>query len=155
TDDGFRFYIRDGIVTIPEVTATIANGSFSSSGSWTDESANPASMTITNGRMWLDSDGGSVAAGEQVITINETDTLHVLRFEVAFGPVNVRIGTTSGAHDLLNAETLYAGVHLLEFTPPSSPVYLQFWHEANAGRAVDNVSILPGPEFVLPHPYSE
>lgn len=155
TDEGFRFYIRDGIVTIPEVTATIANGSFSSSGSWTDESANPASMTITNGRMWLDSDGGSVAAGEQVITINETDTLHVLRFEVAFGPVNVRIGTSSGAHDLLNVEDLYAGVHLLEFTPPSSPVYLQFWHEANAGRAVDNVSILPGPEFVLPYPYSE
>lgn len=155
TDEGFRFYIRDGLVTIPQVTATIANGTFSSSGSWTDKSVAPAAMTITGGRMWLDSDGGAIAAGEQAITITETDTLHVLRFEVAFGPVNVRIGSTSGAHDLLNAEDLYAGVHLLEFTPTGSTVYLQFWHEANAGRAIDNVSILPGTEFLLPHPYAE
>lgn len=154
TEDGFRFYIQDGEVTVPEVTAVISNGTFDAPGNWTNQSTGISSVTITSGRLWMDSDGGSLAIAEQEVAINEVGTLHVLKLDVAFGPVNVRIGTSSGASDLADFQTLYAGTHLLEFTPQHSVVYLQFWHEADAGRAVDNVSILQGPDFVVPHPYT-
>ncbi len=155
TTDGFTFYDEDGLLTIPQVTCTILNGNFSTTGSWSDLSTGTANMTITGGRLWLDSNGGDTAIGQQAVTINNGATKHVLSFQVFHGPVNLRIGTTSGAHDLADERNLATGRHYVEFTPPNTnPVYVQFWHEDNAGRAIDNVEVLSGPDFVLPSPYA-
>lgn len=156
TTDGFTFYDEAGKLTIPEVNCTILNGEFSTTGSWSDLSTGTANMTITGGRMWLDSNGGDTAIGQQSVTINNGATKHVLSFQVFHGPVNVRVGTTAGDDDLADLRDLWTGRHFCEFTPPNTnPVYIQFWHQDNAGRAIDNVTVLPGPDLVLPSPYAQ
>lgn len=125
------------------------------SGSWTDQSADPANCTVLNGRLWLDSDGTVEAVAEQIVTINQQSTLHVLKFEVVHGPINVRIGDVAGDDELMNYQKLATGIHMLEFTPVSANVGIQFWHKDNAGRAIDSIEILTGPDFVLPVPFSE
>ena len=124
------------------------------SGAWVDASTLPAVCTVLNGQLWLDSDGTVSAVVQQTVVINELDTLHVLTFEVVHGPVNVRIGTTAGGKDVLAVSALGTGLHTLEFRSASSPVVLQFWHDANAGRVIDNVSILPGPAYTFDVPYA-
>ena len=122
---------------------------------WLDNSVGVASVTITGGRLWLDSDGAANSVAEQRITIVTTNTLHILKFDVHHGPVNLRLGTTSGDNDLLDEINLDRGTHYLEFTPTTGFMYLQFYHNDNAGRAVDNVSFLTGTRFIVEHPYLE
>lgn len=155
TDDGFTIYDQDGKLSIPSVSCTILNGTFDTSSDWSDLSTGTANMTITGGRLWLDSNGGDYAIGQQAVTINNVGTMHILSFDVYHGPVNVRIGPTAGSSTLLDEKTLATGHHYLAFTPATSTVYLQFYHDENAGRAVDNVTVLSGPGFILPAPYSE
>lgn len=151
----FRFYVDDALLTMPGVSSTITNGTFSSMTSWTDSSTLPASASVVAGRLVLDSNGGAAAVAQQTVTINPVGTLHVIRFEVFHGPVNVRIGTTSGASDILDQQNLATGTHQLEFTPGVSSVFLQFWHTSNAGRYVDNVSFLTGSTYELALPYTD
>lgn len=124
------------------------------SGAWTDQSVSPSVCTILNGQLWLDSDGTGAAIAEQAVTINE-NVLHVLKLTVQNGPVNVRIGPTSGSYSLLDLTAIGTGIHYLEFTPAIGTVYVQIWHKANAGRVIDDVSILPGTELRITTPYAE
>lgn len=152
----FRFYIDDGLLTIPGVVNGVVNGDFAGGiTGWTDSSTGAGSATVISGRLWLDSDGASRAIAQQAVTVTQVNSLHILTFEVFHGPLNVRIGTTSGASDLMNYLDLRTGIHHLEFTPTQSTVYLQFWHTSNAGRVVDNVAMLSGSAFSIPHPYPD
>lgn len=147
--NGFRFFADDGLITTPVVAASI-------SATWTDQSTGAGSVTIVGPKLFLDSDGAGVASAQKIITTSNIGVVHVVQFEVVHGPVSIRIGSTSGATDVLEYTGLRAGFHLLAFTPQSSTSYLQFRHTSNAGRIVrDSVSILPGPDFTLTCPYSE
>lgn len=122
---------------------------------WLDNSAGTGSVTIVSGRCYIDSDGSAAGVVEQKIAITETDTEHILKFEVVHGPINVAIGASSGGYELMDYLDLDTGIHQLSFTPTTSSVYLQFYHDANAGRIVDNVSILTGTQYRLTHPWTE
>lgn len=123
---------------------------------WLDNSAGNAVVTITGGKLYLDSDGATAAVAEQKITINDTSSTHVLVFDIDHGPVSMRIGTTTGDNDLLEIVDLGTGHHRIGFDPDgNSAVYLQFYHSGNAGRIIDNVSVLSGTAYSLPHPYAE
>lgn len=122
---------------------------------WVDNSTGTGSINLTGGLAYLDSDGSVPAVMEQLIQINEIGTTHVLKFDVVHGPVNIAMGATSGGYELLDYKDLETGTHYLEFTPQSGTVYLQFYHDANAGRILDNVSILGGPDFLVSHPWTE
>lgn len=154
-----RFYINDALITIPAgVVNGLINGNFSSGfgTGWTDQSTGTASATVNANRLWLDSNGADKAIAQQAVTINAPNVLHIIQFEVFHGPVNVRIGSTSGDDDWLGYTDLRTGVHQLEFTPTNSTAYLQFWHTGNAGRVVDNVAIVSGTTaYELAHPYSD
>jgi hypothetical protein len=181
-DDYFRFYSEDALITSPTVATTIANGDFSSMSSWTDSSTIPSSASVISGRLWLDSNGAAPAVAQQAITValGDLEDVHVLRFEVFHGPINVRIGSSSGNDDILSYSGLRTGIHQLEFTPnynddlllesgdalllengdnllveQGTTIYLQFWHTGNAGRVVDNVSILSGGTYELGLPWSD
>lgn len=147
TETGFKFYANDGEITTPLVTASLL-------ASWSDQSTGFGSVTVVGTKVFLDSDGASDAVAQKTITTSNTNTVHVLSFEVVHGPVNIRIGTTSGADNLLAYSGLRPGLHYLAFTPTGTTSYLQFWHEDNAGRIIrDTVTVLTGPDYVLPHPY--
>ena len=119
----FYFWRDDVKLTLPAVTAAITNGTFDSgSTGWTDTSETGSSASVVNNEMTLVGDGANEAAVEQSVTINEVDTLHVLRFTVVHGPLNIRIGTTSGGFDLAQWTLLDHGLHQIEFTPGVSPV---------------------------------
>lgn len=146
---GARFIRNDALITIPEVTATL-------SGSWVDRSTNAGSITVAGGQLFLDSDGASKARAEKTITINETSVEHVVKFEVLHGPVDMYVGTSSGASDLVRHDGLKTGWHMLAFTPTGGTAYLTFEQRDDAGRVVDDtVSILAGPDYILPVPYTE
>jgi len=148
TEDGLSFYANDGLITIPTVSASLS--------SWTDQSTGAGSVTLVGTKLFLDSDGAGNAVAEKVITVNQANTVHVIAFEVVHGPIDIRIGTTTGDDDLMAYTRLRAGFHRLAFTPTTGVAYVQFHHADNAGRVVrDTVSILPGPTFYLPHPYIE
>lgn len=153
----FRFFIDNSEITIPEVSTSIPDGEFASMGSWTDESVSPAAASVLDGRLWLDSDGANDSIARRAITIAAGDQgkLHVVAFSVYHGPINISIGTTLGGYELLDKRTLGTGVHYLEWTPSvgTGTVYLDFWHNDNAGRAIESVVILSGPSFAIPTPY--
>lgn len=154
----FRFFIDNGEITIPEVSTSIPDGEFSSMGAWTDESVSPAAVSVLSGRLWLDSDGANQSIARREITVATVDQgkLHVIAFTVYHGPINISIGTTSGGYELLDKRKLGTGVHYMEWTPPAGTgtVYLDFWHDDNAGRAIEAVTILSGPSFGIPTPYT-
>lgn len=150
TSAGFQFYVNDERVTIPSVTASLEE-------EWTAASAPPTTITVIGTDLWLDSDGSTPAIARKEITTSNVDTLHVLKFEIVHGLMNVRIGTSAGGSDLMNYTRLRTGVYHLAFTPTASVVYLEFWHEDNAGRVLkDNVAIATGTtSYLLPSPYLE
>ena len=151
TEDRIAFYSNDVRVTTETVSSTMA-------ASWTDLSTVPSSITVIGDDLWLDADGANYAIAEKAITVAGGDTAktHVLAFEIKHGPLDVRIGTTSGDADVMRYDRLRAGDHRLAFIPGATTIYLQVKHNNNAGRYIaDNVEILPGPEFTLPCPYDE
>lgn len=148
TEDSFRFFANDGEITLPAVTATL--------GSWIDQSTGAGSVTVVGAKVWIDSDGASNGVAEKAISIAQQDVVHVLAFEVVHGPIDIRIGSSSGDDDVLSYTRLRAGIHYLAFTPSDATVYLQFHHAANAGRVVrDTVAVLAGTDFLLPCPFAE
>ena len=129
-------------------------------GPWLDNSTGAATITVTGGRLYLDSDGANTSIAEQLVSISETSSNHVLKFEIVHGPISLRIGSTSGEDDILGSdggyEDLKTGIHHISFDPDgNSSVYIQFYHTANAGRILDNVSIASGTTFRLDCPYAE
>lgn len=148
TEAGFTFYANDGRITTPSVSASL--------GVWTDQSTGNGSVTDVGSRVFLDSDGSGSAVAQRVITTSNANVVHIITFEVVHGPINLRIGTTSGDSNILTYSGLRAGYHYLAFTPTSATTHLQFWHDSNAGRILrDSVAILSGPTFSLPNPFAE
>jgi len=149
--DGIAFYLNDALITIPTNSSTLSS-------SWTDESASPSLIQTIGANLWLDADGANEAVAQKIITVSNDDRTktHVIAFEIGHGPLDIRIGTSAGAKDVLAYERLRAGYHRLAFTPGATTLYVQFRHKANAGRYFrDDVSILPGPTFSLPCPFLE
>lgn len=122
---------------------------------WLDNSAGTGSVNVVGGKCYLDSDGSTAAIVEQKVSINETSLNHVLKFTVDHGPVSLIIGTTSGDDDVMSEVDLGTGTHYLSFVPGASTVFIQFYHDANAGRIIDNVSIVSGTQYRVAHPYTE
>jgi hypothetical protein len=155
TDDGLEFILQDGRITIPEITATISNGTFSAFTDWTDNSETGSSAGASGGYLALTSNGASESKARTTFTINEADEIHVLRFEVVNGPVNLRIGSGAGGSQFLDEMELRTGTHQLEFTPTGSTGHIEFWHKGESVKQIDNVSILEGPEYSLETPWAE
>lgn len=124
---------------------------------WLDNSAGTGSVNITGGKCYLDSDGSVSAIVEQRVAIAETGSTHILKFTVDHGPVSLTIGTNSGLgyDDVLALRDLGTGTHWISFVPNVATVYVSFYHDANAGRIIDNVSIVSGTQYRITHPYTE
>ena len=155
-DMKMHFYLNDGVLTVPAVTATIANGTFSNFAGWTDSSDSGASAFASNGYMNLTSNGISFARARTTFTVNEANVEHILVFDVEHGPVALRIGTFAGDDSLLSETELRRGRHQLAFTPTATgTTHIQFWHDDESNRLVDNISFFTATNFTLPTPWPE
>jgi len=158
-----RFFRNQAAISAADVTAAITNGAFTSDVTgWTDNSNGTGAIAYDAGRMSLDGAGsGNEALATQAITITETTTTHVLRFQVvgdAGDEILVRVGTASGgaSADLLTAVKRRVGWHTLSFDPSSNAtVYLTFENTKDKSILVDDVEILDGVPIEITTPWTE
>lgn len=142
-----------GISVSPSATGEkITNGGFDSNiNGWANKSVGGTSIIKWDASGWMNliADGTNNAIGETEIDVVAGHE-EKLTFEVKSGPVSMRIGTTSGGANVY-AETAYnAGFQEVKFTPAATgKIYLQFFHNANASRSIDNVSMPAGGTVTL------
>jgi len=133
TDTVMRVWINDILLTRPAVTTAIVNGTFPTNlASWTDQDdAGATSSWLAadvdfKSRMQLLGNGTARAMREQQVVCTSPNIEHGLRITIARGPVMLRVGSTSGADDLLSETTLSTGVHSLSITP-AGDFYVAFF----------------------------
>jgi hypothetical protein len=130
TTSVIRYWVDDELVTINNVSTTVADGDFGSSAGWTLVASSGATASIANGDLILDIEAvGSTATCEQAVSVSDTDknTKHRLKVTVNSGPVGFSVGTTSGGDDIFPRAELDTGVHSLAFTPGVTTIYLRFF----------------------------
>lgn len=156
---GMRFYRYQAQITTENITASIANGTFTGGiTSWTDRSTAGASIAhdATNGRLSLVGNGAGVAWAEQVVT-NALAVDHVLRFQVfgaAGDSIALRVGTTSTGTELVNDIVFAVGYHTYAFTATAANFYVQFRNSIGKTLGIDGVSLIDNTAVELTTPYA-
>lgn len=117
-----------------------------------------ASAAYSGGELTLTPDGGT-AIGELSFSVAAADTgkLHHMKFEVDGLPgdtVYCRMGSSSGASNI-HVCGYRTGVHLMQFTPNATTVYLQFRCIAPVPVKVKALSILSNAVLELETPWSD
>ena len=156
----FRFYRDQGQITVPNITASITNGTFASGvSSWTNNSGAGSSMShdATNSRMSLVSNGTTEAEGEQQVT-NASAVEHVLQFQVIGAPGDYAffsVGTSSGGTQIVDGFLSEVGYHCYSFTATAADFYVRFHNELGKTVQIDNVALLDNAPVELNTPYGE
>lgn len=163
-DAYFRFYRRQGRVTVDTTDAAVTNGTFTSNiTSWTSASTGSAAIAhdATNGYLQLTGASGGIAWAYQAITIGAgyTAVEHVLRFRIVGfggGTVGFQVGTTSTGSNILSETSLEAGYHSIAFTPGVTTFYIQFRNNNVPVRNmfIDDVAFLSNAPMELTSPYA-
>lgn len=159
----FRFFRRQGNLTVATTNAVIANGTFAAGiASWTNKSTGSAAIAhdATGLRMQLTGASDGIAWAEQSIAVSAAnkDSVHVLRFTADFfgaGTVGFRVGTATGLADILPEVSLGSGYHAIEFTPGATTFFVQFRNSMTPVRNawIDNISFLTNQALELVTPY--
>lgn len=155
----FRFYKDGGQIAVATSDAAITNGNFTSNiTGWTDKSSGAAAIShdAANGRLNLDGVATEVAATEQAVALTSIGQEHAICFRVFGAPgdsVLLRIGTSSGATNIVNDVVCKTGWHCRAFTPSASPIYIQFRNAAAKTLQLDDVSINAGGAVEIVTPY--
>jgi hypothetical protein len=123
---------------------------------WWDISKGAASSLISNGNLYLDSDGANESAVLQEISTSSPNSYHVIKIKVFHGPINVDVGTTDTNNDLASVTGLNTGTHYITVTPNQSNFFIKLYHDDNAGRIVESCEIVTGTtRLLVEHPYLE
>lgn len=159
TDSVMRVWIDDTVLTRPEVTTTISNGTFSGSlTDWTDldESGATSSHDATNDDMQLVGNGTARAIRQQQVTVagDNVGVEHGIRITIRRGPVQLRIGSTSGGDEYVPETSLGTGTHSLSITP-TGDFYIRFFSALERAVFVDSVAIEAAGAVTLPTPWTE
>ncbi len=162
-ENSFRFIKRQARLTVPNTNASVTNGAFASNiTGWDDVSTGSGAIAhdSTNNRMRLTGATASIAWAEQDITTSNTNEVHVIAFKVE-GDLGAKalfqVGSSSGGAQFHSQIELGLGWHVVEFTPTSSPFYVQFGNDNDPAENIyiDDVSMLDNEVLSLTHDYSE
>lgn len=157
-DGSLRVWVDDELVTRPAVTATVANGDFETTGSWTLTNTGGAESDIDTtaaGRLFLRATyAGGVALAEQAVATSDPNVEHALRVIVERGPVLFRVGSATGLDDFVPETELETGEFSLSFTPTSSPFYVQLFTREQTTKLVSSCEIEDAGVMVIPAPWS-
>jgi hypothetical protein len=154
-DAAMKVWVNETLLTRPTVSTTITNGTFTGNiTGWTDADESGAASTYSatssdgtsGGYLKLLGTGFASAIVRQTLTIAPADqnVQHALRIKVEYGPVRVRIGSTSGGEELLTETSLWDGEHSIAFVPTGSSVYLQLSNVRKHPVYVDSVTVESG-----------
>ena len=164
-DGYFRFFRRQGNITVDDTDASVTNGTFTSNiTGWTSASTGTAAIAhdSTNGRLQLTGTSDGIAWAYQGITISAGNTAkeHVLKFRIAGyggGKVGFQVGTSNNTSDVLSEVLLEAGEHSISFTPGATTFYIQFRNSNKdpvRNMFVDNVEFIDNAPLELVSPYA-
>jgi len=154
----FRFFKNQGQIVVAATDAAITNGFFNGDiANWTDLSVGGASLAFDNlfSRLSLVGVAGGTAVAEQQVT-NTTNGDHVLMFAVfgtAGDSVTLRIGSSSGASDILVDTTFAVGFHTETFDGLGADFFVRFHHNSAKTLQLDNVSLIDDAPLELETPY--
>lgn len=141
TNNLMRIWVDDALVTRPSVSASVTQGSFSADSGWTKTATDGATVTISGGYLNLTAGAkGSRASASQSVSVSETGTEHALRVVIDRGPVNIRVGSTSGGDEYINETALRTGTHSLAFTPTGT-FYIEFFSKKQTLKRVDSCTV--------------
>ena len=155
-----RFFKDQGQISVPNITASITNGTFTSGiTSWSDNSGAGSSIAFdaTTNRLNLVSNGTTNAHAEQTVT-NSSALEHVLQFQVIGAPgdyVLFRVGTSSSGTQIVDDFIAEVGYHSYSFTATAANFFVQFINELGKTVQIDNVALLDNAPVELVTPYAE
>lgn len=122
-------------------TSSAGSGTHTGYHGWTPTRTTGATAAITGGALEIQAAArGSSIYAEQAVTTSSSGTEHGLRVTVTRGPVQFRVGSTSGGSDYVSDTTLGTGVHSLAFTP-SGTYYIRFTVRTDRTAVIDSVAI--------------
>lgn len=137
-----RIWTSDAVLTRPTVSTAVSNGLFSTAEpagtAWTRSGSGTYTSVISSGALRLTASTlGSEATALQQVTVGASDqnVLHALRVVVSRGPVQFRVGSSSGGEQYIRETTLRTGTHSLAFTPTGN-FYIQFSTRQFKRRAI-------------------
>jgi hypothetical protein len=156
SNGAMRIVKDDALVTRASVSTAITSGDFSAFTGWTDSSTGNASATASSGNLVLTGTSQDRASATQTIAVavGDRNIEHGLRVTVARGPVSVRLGSTSGAADLIEAFDLDDGTHSIAFTPTTANIYIDLWSNRDRQVLVDACQIDAAGTLTLPTPWT-
>ena len=163
-DGAMKVWVGEELLSRPTVSTTITNGTFTGNiTGWTDADESGAASTYSatasdgtaGGYLKLVGTGFASAIVRQTLTIAAPDqnVQHALRIKVEYGPLRVRIGTTSGGEELLTETSLWDGEHSIAFVPTGASVYVQLSNVRKHPVYVDSVTVEAG-DVSIPSPYA-
>ncbi len=156
TDGILRPIVSEAAITRNAVSTSVTNGNFGNSGSWTSTLLGGATSAFAADGLTINGNSrGGEALVEQNVTVTEADQSveHGLRIDVARGPVQFRIGNTSGADDVIAERQLKAGSHSFAVAPASASLFIQFYTQDNVDRIITSCQIEAAGEVSLASPW--
>ena len=119
TNQKLRVKIDDTPITRVSVSTTITSGDMSSATGWTDNDQAGTVSDFSGGFLSLQGTGVNAARRTQQVTVAGGDVgkEHALRIVITRGVVILRVGSTSGADDFVQAVTLTQGTYSIAFLP--------------------------------------
>ena len=153
SNQSLRVWNSDALITRVSVATAVTNGDFSSDTGWTLTATTGGTATISGGKLTLAAVGrGAKPTCVRSVTVDAGDQakVHAVRIIVDRGPVNFRLGTTSGGGELIATTSLETGTHSLAFTPGTGTIYPWFGTTTQQTKIVDSITVEAAGVMELP-----
>ena len=138
---GFRYVA--GVKGVASGSELVANGTFASDiTGWTNKSVGSGSSIAhsTNLMNIVSVDANNYGwAEDEIVTV--VGKQYVMSFTIGTGAVNVQIGTSTGAVDVLASTSYAVATHTVEFTALSTATFIGFKHTTGATHTLDTVTV--------------
>jgi len=154
TDLFMRPLVNGAPITRAAVSTTITNGNFSSSTGWTLTNAN-INSDVSGALVLKTTARGQTSSCLRTFSVAVADRSveHAVRVTVTRGNPRFKLGSSSGAQDIIEETELNPGVHSLAFTPGVGTVHLEFNARSETQVVVDEVQIESAGELTIPSPW--
>lgn len=149
-----RVRINDTVVSRVSVSTAFTNGTFNSDlTGWTDaDQSGATSQWVTGGYMGLTGTAFNKAIRKQTLTIAGADQNkeHGIRITITRGAARIRVGSTDGDDDYVQATELLPGTHSIAFTPTGGSAYVELASYTKYQTLIDSIAIEASGDMVLP-----
>lgn len=150
---------NEQLVTRVATSTAFSNGTFNGNlNGWSDDDQTGATSSwIAGNYMGLKGTGYNAARRRQTLSIagGDQNKQHGMNIVINRGRVTLRVGTTSGADNLIRETTLGVGYHSLAFTPTTGSAYVELASRTRYTSRVSYIEIAAAGVMEIPSPWQE